>query len=110
MIKFLVVAGLAGGGGFAAAQTLPSVNADQCKPVAYNTTEEDPTFLEAEPNVTGWRVILVCGDETISDNGYVSNDPKFKYWDLTQEQAEDLLDAAEDIASNSGDIFVIGEE
>lgn len=101
----ILAALLAGGALFAA--DMPNVSMDECAVVSLDIETGEPTFIDPEPAAESMRLIVYCGQRVVSSTGYVTNERALKYIDVDLEQAEVIVQAADDMVSD-GDVFIGG--
>lgn len=97
-MKFIIgfVATLFAGGTLVAAE-LPAVDFDECAIVSLDIASGEPTFIDPDPAATSMRIFVYCGQRTLNTSGTPINQRALKWIDVDVEQAEVILQAAEDL-------------
>lgn len=102
----LLIAGALLVGGAAVQAELPNVGYDQCDIVSTDVARADETFIDPEPDATSLRLIVYCGQRVITPTGSERNSPELKVIDVDEEQAVVIVDAANDLIQEDGDVFI----
>lgn len=101
----LIAATLIAGGTLVGAE-MPSPGYDECAIVSVDVAAGEPTFIDPEPGATSMRLIAYCGQRVTNSSGSgTHNEPALKFIDVDLEQAEVIVQAAEDLLDD-GEVYL----